>query len=56
VSELHKLTALTRLDVVFVPDVLPAYEESINGLAAITQVRPWGMSGATGAIALGFRG
>ena len=38
VSELHKLTALTRLDVVFVPGDLPAYEESISGLAAVTQV------------------
>jgi hypothetical protein len=39
VSELHKLTALTRLDVVFVPGDLPAYEESLRGLAAITQLQ-----------------
>jgi hypothetical protein len=39
VSELHKVTALTRLDVVFVPGGLPAYEESLQGLAATTQLQ-----------------
>ena len=39
VSELHKLTCLTSLAVSFVPSDLPAAEESLKGLAAVTQLR-----------------
>jgi hypothetical protein len=39
VSELRKLTGLTSLAVSFVPSNLPAAEESLKGLAAVTQLR-----------------
>jgi hypothetical protein len=39
VSELHKLTALTPLDLVYSSDLISGLEESVRGLAAITQLK-----------------
>jgi hypothetical protein len=38
VSELHKLTALARLDLMYSSDPISGLEESLRGLAAITQL------------------
>jgi hypothetical protein len=39
VSELHKLTALTKLRAMYGSGDLPACQESLRGLAALTQLR-----------------
>jgi hypothetical protein len=39
VSELHKLTALTFLGVVYGRDSASAFQQSLKGLAAVTQLQ-----------------
>jgi hypothetical protein len=39
ISELHKLTALTSLEVRFSSGIAPAFQQSLKGLAAVTQLQ-----------------